>query len=231
MNEEILSRLFELGDEGYREFQAGLIPTVKKERFIGVRTPTLRALAAELSKREDVGDFLGSLPHRYFDEYQLHAFIVSLDKDFERCARRVGELLPYIDNWATCDQLSPKVFKKHKSELLPLIDGWLDSKETYITRFGVKMLMEHFLDDGFKPEYADRVARLESGEYYINMMRAWYFATALAKQREEILPYFEQKRLDEQTLCKAIQKCVDSRRIDPKLKERLKSLRPKRVKK
>ena len=225
INTEIEKRLFELQDEGYRDFQSKLIPSVSDVGFIGVRTPELRALAKEFSKREDVGDFLGALPHKYFDENQLHAFIVSLIKDFDSCVAEVERVLPYVDNWATCDQMSPKVFKKHRTELLGYINKWIKSEHTYTIRFGVGMFMEHFLDEDFSLEYANTVSEIRSDEYYVNMMVAWYFATALAKQYDSIIPFIEDRKLDSWTHNKAIQKSIESRRISPERKSYLKSLK------
>ena len=226
---EIISMLFEKQDIPYRDFQSKLIPTVDRDSVIGVRTPELRALAKALAKRSDVSDFLSALPHRYFDENQLHAFIISLTKDFELCVNQVCEFLPFIDNWATCDQLSPKVFKKHKTELLPLINNWIGSGKTYTVRFGVGMLMEHFLDEAFDKEYPQIAAQIRSDEYYVNMMRAWYFATALAKQYEAVVPFIESGVLDGFTHNKAIQKAVESCRITPEQKTYLKTLKKKRL--
>lgn len=170
-------------------------------------------------------EFLEDLPHRYFDEYQLHAFILSEIKDFQLCIMYVSEFLPYIDNWATCDQLSPKVFKKHRRELLHKIEEWLSSDRTYTVRFAVGMLMEHFLDEDFDIRYPEMVSGIRSEEYYINMMTAWYFATALAKQYDVILPFIEDKRLDDWTHNKTIQKAVESYRITPVQKDYLRSLK------
>ncbi len=179
---EIPERLFALQDLKYREFLSALIPTVPKERVIGVRTPALRQLAKEFSGRGDAGEFLAALPNRYFDEDQLHAFLISLNKDHGAALAAVDAFLPYVDNWATCDQLSPAAFRSRPPELLAAVDRWLASEHTYTARFGIGMLMQHYLDAGFQPEYLSRVAALRSEEYYINMMIAWYFATALAKQ-------------------------------------------------
>ena len=225
LSDEIRARLFELQDEGYRDFQSGLIPTVDKDFFIGVRTPQLRTLAKELSKREDIGEFLSELPHKSFDENQLHAFIISLIKDYDECLSEVNKFLPYVDNWATCDQMSPKVFKKHKGLLLEYVDEWIKSDHTYVKRFGIGMLMEHFLDEDFKTSYLTKVSKIRSGEYYVNMMTAWYFATALAKQYDATLPYIEKQKLDIWTHNKSIQKAVESYRITPEQKEYLKTLK------
>ena len=224
---EIRELLFKKQDIKYRDFQSKLIPGVGDDSFIGVRTPELRKLAKEISKRADIDLFLNELPHQYFDENQLHAFILSGIKDYDSCLEKVERFLTYVDNWATCDQMSPKVFKKHKKELLKSIRTWIASEETYTIRFGIKMLMEHFLDDDFDPLYPEMVAKLRSEEYYVNMMIAWYFATALAKQYESILPFIEEKRLADWTHNKTIQKAVESYRISPEQKDYLKSLKVK----
>jgi len=221
----IREELFALRDEKYRDFQVKLIPTVAPDSVIGVRTPELRRLAKQLVKREDLYEFLHELPHKYFDENQLHAFAVSLIKDFDVCVDEVCRFLPYVDNWATCDQMSPKVFAKHREELLSHIDEWIASGRTYSVRFGVGMLMEHSLGDAYDPAYAERVAAIESDEYYVNMMRAWYFATALAKNYGDVIPFIEGRRLDRWTHNKAIQKSVESCRITPEQKEYLKTLK------
>ncbi|MBR6228658.1 MAG: DNA alkylation repair protein [Eubacterium sp.] len=246
VTEEIRDELFRLQDVEYRDFQAKLIPGQDVDKVIGCRTPALRKLAKGLVKREDVGEFLEELPHEFFDEKQLHAFIVSEMKDFDRCMEEVERFLPFVDNWATCDQMSPKVFKKHRQELLEKIRIWIKSDRTYTIRFGVGMLMEHFLDEDFDPAYPAMVAELRPGvpddhvgvstpepatdEYYIRMMIAWYFATALAKQYETVIPYVEEQKLDTWTHNKAIQKSVESYRITPEQKEYLKSLKRKKTK-
>ncbi len=225
ITEEIKEELLKLQDIEYRDFQSKLIPTVGVEYFIGVRTPDLRKLAKSLAKRPNIDEFLQQLPHDYFDENQLHAFILSEMKDYEKCVEKLQEFLPYVNNWATCDQMSPKVFKKHKQELLPLIDSWIDSGNTYSIRFGIKMLMEHFLDDDFDLSYPEKVAAVRSEEYYVNMMIAWYFATALAKQYDSIIPFIENKELDVWCHNKAIQKSIESYRITPEQKEYLRGLK------
>ena len=225
ITEEIRNELYALQDETYREFQKKLIPTADPDSVIGVRTPALRSFAAQLLKREDVDAFLDDLPHRTFDENQLHAFILSGMKDYGKCVKRVGQFLPYVDNWATCDQMSPKVFKKHKQELLEQIRQWLGSDHTYTVRFAIGMLMEHFLDEDFDPVYPEMVSKIRSEAYYINMMIAWYFATALAKQYEQILPYLEERKLADWTHNKTIQKAIESYRIIPEQKAYLRSLK------
>ena len=227
ITEEIRAELYRQQDEKYRDFQVKLIPTVRPETMIGVRTPALRTYAKRLLKRPDVGKFLNALPHESFDENQLHAFILSEMKDFDRCADGVEHFLPFVDNWATCDQLSPKVFGKHHAELLPMIQRWVGSGETYTVRFGIGMLMVHFLDADFDPVYPEWVTAVRSEEYYVNMMRAWYFATALAKQYYAVLPYLEQRRLDAWTHNKTIRKAVESFRITDEQKAYLKTLRIK----
>ena len=222
---EIQERLFELQDEKYRDFQAKLIPTADPASVIGVRTPALRKLAKELSKKDDIDAFLEELPHGYFDENQLHAFILSGMKDYGKCMSGVCSFLPFVDNWATCDQMSPTVFKKKRQELLPYIREWMRSDRTYTVRFGIGMLMQHYLDEDFDPSYPEMVAGIKSEEYYISMMVAWYFATALAKQYDTILPFIEEKRLDSQTHNRAIQKAVESYRITPEQKAYLKTLK------
>ena len=224
---QIREELFRLQDRDYGVFQQKLIPTAPPESFIGVRTPELRKLAKELVKSGEAEAFLKDLPHKYFDEDQLHAFIVSEIKDYCRCLEELERFLPYVDNWATCDQMSPKVFKKHRKELLAPIKSWMESGETYTVRFGMGMLMEHYLDEDFDPSYLEAVASVVSEEYYVRMMQAWYFATALAKQYEAAVPFIEEKRLEPWTHNKAIQKSLESFRIPPERKEYLKSLRIK----
>ena len=223
--DEIIRELFRLQDKDYALLQAKIIPNIASEKIIGVRTPALRTFAKTLYKDSDIEDFLSGVPHQYFDEDQLHAFVISLEKDFDRCITRVDAFLPYIDNWATCDQLSPKVFKKNPEKLLPFIQTWIKSDKTYTVRFAIGMLMQHFLDENFDTKYVDMVAEIRSKEYYINMMIAWYFATALAKQYKSALPYIEEKRLDSWTHNKAIQKSVESYRITDEQKKYLKSIK------
>lgn len=225
ITDEIRTELFRLQDVKYRDFQSRLIPSYDSDTMIGVRTPELRKLAKQAGRRTDVSAFLDDLPHTYFDENQLHAFILSEMKDYEACLKRVDSFLPYVDNWATCDQMSPKIFKKYRTELLGSIRNWIKSHQTYTIRFGIKMLMEHFLDEDFSPAYPELVAEVKSDEYYVKMMTAWYFATALAKQYEAVLPFIEEQRLEVWTHHKTIQKAVESYRITPAQKEYLKSLR------
>ena len=220
----IKDELFKLQDIKYRDFQAKLIPTVKPENIIGTRTPELRALAKKIIK-EDYASFINELPHKYFDENQLHAFILSEIKDYDECINYINKFLPYVDNWATCDQMSPKVFKKHHTELLEQIKVWIKSKDTYTIRFGIGMLMQHYLDDEFKPEYMKWVASIKSDEYYVNMMIAWYFATALTKQYKDAILYIENNKLDIWVHNKTIQKACESFRITVEQKDYLRTLK------
>lgn len=225
ITDEIREELFKLQDKKYQDFQSKLIPNVNSDAVIGVRTPELRKLAKKYEKKEDISMFLEVLPHRYFDENQLHAFIISERKDYKRCIEETNRFLPFIDNWATCDQLSPKIFKKNKVDLLKEIYEWITSSNTYTVRFAIGMLMQHFLDDDFDIKYPKLVAKIESEEYYINMMIAWYFATALAKQYDKIIPFIENKKLDKWTHNKTIQKAVESYRITEEQKSYLKTLK------
>ena len=220
-------QLFALQDKGYADFQSKLLPTVARETVIGVRTPDLRKMAKQICKTPVAQEFLHSLPHRYFDENQLHAFILSEEKDFNTCIAELEQFLPYVDNWATCDQLSPRCFKKRTAELLPFIRKWMRNTHTYTKRFGIGSLMRYFLDEAFRPEYLEWVASIKSDEYYIRMMQAWFFATALAKQWDATLPYIEQHRLEKDTHNKTIQKAVESFRITDEQKALLKTLRVK----
>ena len=222
---EIVDLLFSKQDIKYRDFQVPLFPGVTKERLIGVRTPELKKLAKELYGSETAKSFIETLPHRYFDENQLHAFLISLIKDNQTCLKEVERFLPYVDNWATCDQLSPKVFAKHKDELIIPIKKWLKSKHTFTVRFAIGMLMQHYLDESFKEEYMEMVVSIKSEEYYVNMMIAWYFATALAKQWNTSIKYLEEKKLSIWVHNKTIQKAVESYRITDEQKVYLKSLK------
>jgi len=211
-------------DEKYRIMQTKIIPTVDAENIIGVRVPEIRKTAAKY-RNEDAAAFLDELPHRYLEEYYLHAFLLSGMKDYEECMRRTELLLPYIDNWAVCDSFAPKVFAKHKPELPDKIKQWHASGHTYTIRFGTGCLMRWFLDGDFKPEYLEMAASVRSEEYYVNMMTAWYFATALAKQYDSTLPYLTERRLDKWTHNKTIQKAIESFRVSEERKEFLKKLK------
>ena len=222
---DITAQLFALQDKTYAGFQSKLIPTIPRETIIGVRTPDLRKIAKQVSKTSAAQEFMQTLPHRYFDENQLHAFVLSEEKDFDACIAELERFLPYVDNWATCDQLSPKCFKKHTQELIPYICRWMASRHTYTIRFGMGMLMRYYLDEAFKPEYLEWVAAIQSEEYYIRMMQAWFFATALAKQWDAAFPYIRQHRLHPWTRNKAIQKAIESYRITDEQKRILRALR------
>lgn len=225
MNKEnkILKSLYAVADVEYRNFQSALIPTINKKSVIGVRTPILRKMARDMVKSGEYKDFISRLPHKYFEENQLHAFIISLIKDFDIGVYEVSRFLPYIDNWATCDQMSPKVFVKNVDKLLPYIKKWIKSKHVYTVRFGVLCLMRYFLDDKFDVKYLDIVAKIKSNEYYVNMMRAWYFATAVAKHFDDVLPYLQ--KLDDWTRGRTIQKALESYRVIDVHKQKLRSLK------
>lgn len=224
---EVQEELLSMQDLQYRDFQRKLMPTVDPETVIGVRTPELRKYAKALAKKPEAEAFLKNLPHTYYEENNLHGFLLETVKDYEEAVRLVEEFLPYIDNWATCDMMCPKVFGKHLEKLLPKIREWIRSPETYTIRFGIGMLMRYYLDDAFRPEYLELAASVRSEEYYVNMMTAWYFATALAKQYEAALPYLAGHRLEPWTHNKAIQKAVESRRITQEQKIYLRTLRVK----
>ena len=226
---DIKKELLKNADEKYKKFQKPLIPSISEKNMIGVRTPVLKKLAKNIKKEiktDDIyNDFLNKLPHKYFEENQLHAFFISEINDFNECIKEINKFLPYIDNWATCDQLNPKIFKKYKIELLKEIDKWVKSKHIYTVRFGIKMLMSHFLDEEFDKKYLDIVSKIKSNEYYVNMMRSWYFATALAKKYNETIKYIENKKLDSFTHNHTIKKALESFRVSDTHKKYLKSLK------
>lgn len=221
IEQEVVKQLFSMQDKEYKAFHAKLIPNIKEENIIGVRTPQLRKYAKEFAKTDKAEIFLNCLPHKYYEENNLHGFVLEQIKDFERCIDEVEKFLPYIDNWATCDSMAPKVFKKNLPELFQKIEIWIESDDTYTVRFAIGMLMRYFLDEEFRMIYPQMVAKVKSDEYYINMMIAWYFATALAKQYERVLPFIENRELEVWTHNKAIQKAIESRRITPEQKEYL----------
>ena len=209
----VRARLFGMQDVQYRDFTAKLIPTVSPERIIGVRTPDLRKYAAELRRTEDAAIFMAALPHRYHEENTLHGFLIERIADYDACVTALDAFLPYVDNWATCDSIRPRCFKRNLSRLIGEIRRWMASEQTYTIRFGIEMLMCFYLGGAFDPVYLDWVAALRSEEYYVNMMIAWFFATALAKQWDAALPVIEARRLDPWVHNKAIQKAVESYRI------------------
>ena len=244
--QNVRMRLFSLQDLEYKEFHRKLLPTIDPDRIIGVRVPKVRALAKELRNTPESHAFLGVQSHRYFEENNLHGFLIERMNNFDDVAEALDEFLPHIDNWATCDSISPKTFSKHPDKLLAKIDEWLSSDKAFTVRFAIGMLMKHFLDDRFEERFLDIVASVAhegwdseneqqavgadgsttyNNDYYVNMMRAWYFATALAKQPDATLPYIEQYRLDQWTHNMAIQKAIESRRIDSELKAHLRTLR------
>ncbi len=225
--EAIEKLLFERRDEEYAAFQAKLTPGVDRELFIGVRVPKVRKLAKQLKNEPIASEFIRELPHKYYDENMLHGLLISEIKDYEKAVEETDRFLPYVDNWAVCDIMSPKVFKKDKQRLLEKIREWAASGDTYTIRFGIEMLMSHYLDEDFRPEYLEIPAKLRSEEYYVNMMTAWFFATALAKQWDASIHYLEQDRLDGWVHNKTIQKARESFRITGEQKSYLATLRRK----
>ena len=228
VRERIRDALYAQRDEGYRALQIRTIPTVRPETILGVRTPALRRMAKELGRGPDAAAFLSELPHGYFEENQLHAFLISEMRDYAACVAALEAFLPHVDNWATCDQMIPKTFRRHRMELRGRAEAWLASGRTYTVRFAIKTLMDHFLGEDFDPACLELVAAVRSGEYYVNMMVAWYVATALAARYEAALPLLEERRLAPWTHNKAIQKAVESYRISPERKAYLKTLRTAR---
>lgn len=224
-NMDIQEKLFELRDAKYAEFQAKLTPNVPAESFIGVRVPLARALAKEYIKNPEHKQFMNILPHKYYDENMLHGLLISEMKDFDNCIFETDKFLPYVDNWAVCDIMSPKIFKKHKNDIIEKIREWSASEKTYTCRFGIEMLMSHFLDTDFKSEYLEIPSAIKSEEYYVNMMIAWYFATALAKQWESTICYIEKQILSPWVHNKTIQKACESYRITEEQKLYLRSLK------
>ena len=221
----IKEELFVLQDVSYGDFQAKLVPNLPRDLFIGVRVPEVRKLAKRLAKEPEASNFLSDLPHKYYDENILHGLLLSEMKDYGACIIAVDNFLPYVDNWAVCDILSPTIFKKHKTPLLEKIKEWSASDRTYTCRFGIGMLMSHFLDEDFQPEFLEIPASVHSEEYYVRMMVAWFFATALAKQWDAAIKTIEDHCLEVWTHNKTIQKARESRRMTLKEKEYLKSLK------
>lgn len=217
--------LFKLQDIEYKNFHKKLVPTVDEENIIGIRIPILRKFAMEFAKTEYKSSFLKDTPHKYYEENILHALLINMEKNYDKCIQYLDEFLPYVDNWATSDIISPKVFKKNLPNLIVKIKEWTSKNKTYTVRVGIKMLMTFYLDDAFRKEYLDIVANIKSDEYYVNMMIAWFFATALAKRYDETIIYLEEKKLDKWTHNKTIQKCQESYRISKTTKEYLKKLK------
>ena len=221
----IRERLLELKNEEYRQFTARLVPNIPAETIIGLKTPEMRAIAKEIFAGNYRDEFLSELPHEYYEENLIHFFVISMIKDFEECVQKVEAFLPYVDCWPVSDQATPKAFRKNHEKLLPYIRKWISSEHVYTARFGIRMLMNEFLGEDFREEYLELVATKKGDDYYLKMMVAWYFATALAKRYDETLPYIENHVLDEWTHRKAIQKAVESYRVTDEHKEYLKSLR------
>ena len=221
---KLQTQLKALADEEYRAFHQKLVPNVSAAAILGVRVPKLRQLAKELGE-EERQPFLRALPHEFYEENMLHALLLEKQKDFDAAVAEVDAFLPYVDNWAVCDALKPRVFARHRAQLLPHVDRWIGSPLPYSCRFGLEMLMTHYLDEDFRPELAERPLTVTSEEYYVRMMAAWYYATALAKQWDAVIPLLEQRRLPEWTHRKTIRKACESYRITPEQKEYLRSLK------
>lgn len=223
----LYNSLIKIKDNKYQKFQASLIPNIPKETIIGIRAPELRKIAKEVFESSDRDDFLNDLPHKYFEENVIHLLVISSISDFDECIFEIERFLPYMNCWALSDQKTPKAFKKNHKKLLPYIKKWIDSDHIYTSRYGIKLLMAEFLDEDFKKEYLRIVSRKRSDDYYLNMMIAWYFATALAKKYDETIIYFEKNRLDKWVHNKAIQKAIESYRVSEEHKEYLRSLKRK----
>ena len=222
--QEITTQLFIMQDNEYKEFHGRLMPTVNPDTILGIRVPILRKFSNQLAKslsKEKLLEFMNELPHKYYEENNIHAFLIEKIKDFDECIVALEKFLPFVDNWATCDMMNPKILKKNTQQLFCKIKEWIASPHVYTIRYGIGMLMRYFLDDSFKTEYLDMVAAVKSDEYYVNMMKAWFFATALAKQYEATLPYIKEKRLDNWSHNKAIQKSIESFRVPKEHKEEL----------
>lgn len=227
MTKEIREKLLSLEDKGYKDFQCKLMPTVECERVIGVKVPLLRSYAKEICRAENIDEFLADLPHRYYEEDNLHGFLIEKIKSYDDCVRELNRFLPYVDNWATCDTMRPRCLGKNKEALLSEIKKWLGSGHTYTVRYAIGMLMTHFLSEDFDGQYMEWVAEAECDEYYVNMMVAWYFATALAYRYEDAVKYLTENRLSKWVHNKTVQKAIESYRIDAETKDFLKKLRRK----
>ena len=223
----VIEQLFELQDLSYKDFHKKLIPNIDEDNIIGVRTPVLRKFAKEFAKSELKDEFLNSLPHKYYDENNLHAFVIEAIKDYDECINKIDEFLPYIDNWATCDLLSPNIFKKHKKEVYDKIKIWIKSDKTYTVRFAIVTLLANYLDDDFEEEMLTLVTDIKSEEYYINMAIAWYVSVALVKQYDSTIKLIQSKKLDKFTHNKSIQKAIESYRVDDDKKKYLRTLKIK----
>ena len=221
----VYERLLKVSDNKYKDFQANLVPNIDKDTILGVRTPDMRNIAKEIKGTKEAEDFLNTLPHKYYEENLVHSFLVAMIKDFDTCIKEVNRFLPYVDCWPVSDQSSPKVFAKNHDKLLPFIKEWININHVYTARFGIRILMNEYLGDDFKPEYLKLVSDKKGEDYYLKMMVAWYFATALAKQYENTIPYFEKHVLDDWCHKKAIQKAIESFRVSEEHKEYLKTLK------
>ena len=218
-------KLFKLQDKKFRDFNVKLVNNIDPDTIIGIKTPELKTIAKDLYQNNNYHNFLYDLPHKYFEENQIHAFIISLMKDYDEAMDELEKFLPYIDNWATCDQLKVKCFSKHKDDLLKHINKWLKNKHSYTIRFGIKALMDYYLDEDYDSKYPEMVRKVKSDDYYVKMMQAWYYATALAKQKDDIIIYLQDNKLDDWVHNKTIQKAIESNRISDKDKEYLKTCR------
>ena len=221
----VYKRLINVCDKEYQDFQSKLVPNIDKNLILGVRTPDMRLIAKEIKDTKEAIDFLEDVPHKYYEENLVHMFLIAMIKDFDRCIEETNRFLPYVDCWPVSDQATPKTFKKNHQNVLPLIYKWIASDHVYTARFGLRMLMNEFLDDDFKEEYLEVAANKRGEDYYLKMMVAWYFATALAKQYNASIKYFEERKLDEWVHKKAIQKAIESYRVSDDHKEYLKSLK------
>ncbi|MBP5184552.1 MAG: DNA alkylation repair protein [Lachnospiraceae bacterium] len=222
---KVYERLEACSSPEFKDFQSNLVPNIPKDTVLGVRTPDMRRIAKELKGTPEAAAFLKDLPHKYYEENLVHFFLIAMIKDFDECVKAVEDFLPYVDCWPVCDQSSPKVFTKNHAAILPYIKKWIASDHVYTARFGIRILMNEFLGDDFKPEYLEWVAGVKGEDYYIKMMVAWYFATALAKKYEETVPYIVERRLEPWTHKKAIQKACESFRVTDEHKEHLKQYR------
>ncbi|MDD5930605.1 MAG: DNA alkylation repair protein [Spirochaetales bacterium] len=225
MSKEIISKLFSVQDSEYKEFQSRLVPNISPDSMIGIRTPQMRKIAKEINGTQIAENFLSELPHKYYEENLIHFFLIAMVKDFNECINKLETFLPYIDCWPVCDQSSPKVFKKNHEQLLPYIKKWISSPHVYTARFGMRILMNEFLDEDFKEEYLELVASKKGDDYYLKMMIAWYFATALAKQYDSAISFIEHRKLEQWTHNKAIQKALESFRVSEEHKDYLRTLR------
>lgn len=225
MNKEIISRLFEMRDENYKNFHKKLIPTISESEIIGIRTPILRSYAKSIFGSKNAEEFMATLPHAFYEENNLHAFLIEQINDFDEALAQTEKFLPFVNNWATCDSFKPKVFKKNLDALLPYAKKWLKDERIYIKRYSIGIFMSLFMDEKYDAQFADAIAEIKTNEYYVNMMVAWYFATALAKRWDDAIIFLEEKRLPAWTHDKTIRKAVESFRISDERKKYLRSLK------